>query len=181
MMWIIIVAVVLVVILALMYNSLIKKKNQVDNAWSQINTQLQRRFDLIPNLVETVKGYAAHEKQIFEEVANARAKMMGSNSVADSSEANNMLTGTLKSLFAVAENYPQLKANENFLQLQGELSATENKIAFARQYYNDSVVNFNNAIQIFPLNIFASMMSLKAKDYFNVDEEAAKKPVQVKF
>ena len=165
------------------YNGFVTLSNQVNNAGSQIDVQLRRRFDLIPNLVNTVKGYAKHEKETFENVTKARAQMataIDSGNVKDKAAANNMLTGALKSLFAVAENYPELKANENFKMLQEELSGTESKIAYARQFYNDNVMAFNNKVQYFPSNIIASMLGFKVREYFEI-EEAAKAPVKVEF
>ncbi|MBM3229819.1 LemA family protein [Candidatus Parvarchaeota archaeon] len=170
--------VVLYAILA--FNGLVGLRNKVDNAWAQIDVQLKRRVDLIPNLVETVKGYAKHEKEIFENVTKARAAMMGAGSVADKAKADNMLTGALKSLFAVSENYPQLRANENFMMLQEELSGTESKIAYARQFYNDIIMQYNTAIQTFPGMIFASVFGFKVRESFKV-EESEKGPVKVKF
>src|SRR6056297_2048854 len=153
--WIIlgIITVLLIIILSI-YNGLVRLKNQVKNAWAGIDVQLKRRNDLIPNLVETVKGYAKHEKTLFENVTKARSNVMNANGVEDKAQASNELSGTLKSLFAVAENYPQLKANENFLQLQEEISGTENKISYARQHYNDMVMRFNTKLEVFPNNLF---------------------------
>jgi LemA protein len=164
----------------LTYNRLIVLRNRIQNAWSQIDVQLRRRYDLIPNLVETVKGYAAHEKTVFEEVTKARAAMASAQTVQEQGEAQNMITSALKSLFAVAEAYPDLKANQNFLMLQEELSGTESKIAYARQFYNDSVMSFNNLIQTFPANIIAGMFGFTAHDYFPM-EETAREPVKVQF
>jgi LemA protein len=178
--WIGIIVVVLIACIALIYNGLIRLKNQVENAWAQIDVQLKRRFDLIPNLIETVKGYAKHEKELMENITKARTNFMSAESVQDKAAADNMLTGTLKSLFAVSENYPNLKANENFLQLQEELSGTENKIAYSRQHYNDMVMEFNTKIQSIPYNVFASMFSFKEKEMFEAAEEE-KKNVKVKF
>jgi len=176
---------VIVVILILWYigtyNGLIRQKNGLENALKQIDTQLQRRFDLIPNLVETVKGYAAHEKGVFEAVTAARAQTASAQTVKEKAEADNILSGTLKSLFAVAENYPDLKASTNFQELQMELTNTENKIAFSRQFYNDSVNKFNNAILIFPSNIVASTLHYQKADYFEVTDEKAKEAVKVEF
>jgi LemA protein len=181
----IIVGVVVVLLLAviLIYNSLIRSRNRVDNAWSQIDVQLKRRYDLIPNLVETVKGYAKHERETLEAVTNARANAIqaqrGGN-VGDQAQAENMLTGALKSLFAVAEQYPDLKANQNFLQLQEELTSTEDRIAYARQFYNDSVLNYNNSIQVFPKNILAGMFNFEKREFFEgAPEETG--PVKVEF
>ena len=159
---------------------LIRLKNQVKNAWAQIDVQLKRRTDLIPNLVETVKGYMKHEKEVLENVTRARSAVMKAGSVHEKAAASNMLSDTLKSLFAVAENYPTLKANENFLQLQEELSGTENKIAYSRQHYNDIVMHFNNKIQTFPNNIFANMLNFKQEESFTATE-AERKNVKVKF
>ena len=164
----------------LVYNSLITLRNRIENAWSQIDVQLKKRYDLIPNLVETVKGYARYEKSVFENVTKARAMMANAGSIADKAKADNMLTGALKSLFAVAENYPNLKANENFKQLQEELSGIESKIAYARQFYNDSVLDFNTSIQTVPSNLVASMGGFSKKDYFKV-EEGERGPVKVSF
>ncbi len=162
------------------YNRLVVLRNRVDNAWSQIDVQLRRRYDLIPNLVETVKGYAAHEKETFEKVTEARNMAMNAGSVKEQGQAENMLTGALKSLFAVAEAYPDLKANQNFLMLQEELSGTEGKIAYARQFYNDSVMSFNTSIQSFPNNVLAGMFGFAQRDYFEI-EAAATQPPQVSF
>ena len=162
------------------YNRLVTLRNRVDNAWSQIDVQLRRRYDLIPNLVETVKAYAAHEREAFEAVTAARTAAMGAQTVAEHSEAENMLTGTLKSLFAVAENYPELKANQNFMMLQEELSGTESKIAYARQFYNDSVMTYNTSTQTFPANVIAGMFRFTAREYFEIEEVAAE-PVKVTF
>lgn len=158
------------------YNRLVTLRNRVDNAWSQIDVQLRRRYDLIPNLVETVKGYAAHEKETLDKVISARNAAMGAQTVKEHSDAENMLTGTLRSLFAVAEAYPDLKANQNFLMLQEELSGTESKIAYARQFYNDSVMTFNTAIQQFPGNVFASVFGFSAREYFEIEAAAAEAP-----
>ncbi|MDI6693256.1 MAG: LemA family protein [Anaerosomatales bacterium] len=162
------------------YNRLVTLRNRIDNAWSQIDVQLRRRYDLIPNLVETVKGYAAHERETLEKVIAARNAAMGAQSVKERSEAENALTGTLKSLFALAESYPDLKANQNFLMLQEELAGTESKIAYARQFYNDSVMTYNTAIQVFPSNVVANVFGFREREYFEI-EEAAREPVAVKF
>ncbi len=164
----------------LTYNNFVNLRNRVKNAWAQINVQLKRRYDLIPNLVETVKGYAKHEKEIFENIAELRAKAMGATSIKDIGESNNQITGTLKTLFAIAENYPELKANEEFLKLQEELTNTENKIAFSRQFFNDIVMNYNAAQQKIPANLIAGMMNLKPEEYYPVDE-TEKGPVKVQF
>lgn len=162
------------------YNGLISKKHRVKNAWAQIDVQLKRRYDLIPNLVETVKGYAAHERELFEKVTQARAMAMTAKSVGDTAQANNALTETLKSLFAVAENYPTLRANENFLRLQEELSATENKIAFARQFYNDEAMLYRIMIEKFPTNIIAGIFRFKPEELYSIPE-GEKEPVKVSF
>ncbi len=171
----------LVLIAIGMYNSLITLRNRCDNAWSQVDVQLRRRYDLIPNLVETVKGYAKHEREVFEKVTQARAAAINAQTVKDQGQAENMLTGALKSLFAVAENYPDLKANQNFLLLQEELSGTESKIAYARQFYNDQVMKFNMKQQVFPSNLIASMFGFKIKEYFEIGEAEARGPVKVSF
>jgi len=181
-MWIILgIAVLLLIIFIGMYNGLVKQKNQLENSFAQIDTQLQRRFDLIPNLVETVKGYAAHERGTFEAVTAARAATGSATTIGEKAAADNQLTNTLKSLFAVSENYPQLKADANFRELQVELTNTENKIAFARQFYNDSVKRFNNAIAIFPQNIVAGMLRYAKAEYFEVQNQEAKQAVKVSF
>jgi len=163
------------------YNGLVVLRNRCENSWSQVDVQLRRRYDLIPNLVETVKGYAKHEREVFERVTQARASAINANTVKDQGQAENMLSGALKSLFAVAENYPELKANQNFLMLQEELAGTESKIAFARQFYNDTVMKFNQKQQVFPSNIIANMFSFKEREYFEIGEAEAKEPVKVSF
>ena len=160
------------------YNSLIGLKNRVENAWAQIDVQLKKRADLIPNLIETVKGYARHEKSVFENVTKARASMMSAGSIKEKAVADNMLTGALKSLFAVAEAYPQLKANENFRALQEELTAIEDRIAYARQFYNDTVMEYNTMAERFPSSIIASTFSFKKREFFKA-EESAKRDVKV--
>ena len=181
---IVIVAIVVILLLVLMlsYNGLVKTRNRVDNAWSQIDVQLKRRHDLIPNLVETVKGYAAHERGTLEAVTNARANAINASSqgVAEQAQAENVLSGALKSLFAVAEAYPDLKANQNFLQLQEELTSTEDRIAYARQFYNDSVLNYNNRIQTFPRNVIANSFNFSKREFFEVAPEETG-PVKVQF
>ena len=168
---IVIIIIILVAIVAI-YNGLVTARNKVKNAWAQIDVQLNRRADLIPNLVETVKGYAAHESSVFEDVTAARAGLMNANGVKEIGEANNQLSNTLKTLFAVAENYPELKANENFKELQAQLAQTEDKIAYSRQFYNDSVMMYNNKCQTFPSNIFAGMFGFKEADFFEAAGEA---------
>jgi LemA protein len=165
----------------LKYNRLVTLRNRIDNAWAQIDVQLRRRYDLIPNLVETVKGYAKHERETFEKVTEARAKMASATTVKESADANNMISQALKSLFAVAEAYPELKANQNFLALQEELTGTEGKIAYSRQFYNDNVMQFNTLQQTFPTNMIASMFGFKSRDYFETEEPAAREPVKVQF
>lgn len=175
--WIILGIVVLLLLIIIgLYNALVRLKNQVENSWAQIDVQLKRRNDLIPNLIETVKGYAKHEKGVFTEVTKARTQMLQAGTVEEKASANNMLSNTLKSLFAVAENYPDLKANQNFMQLQEELSGTENKIAYSRQHYNDMVMRFNTKIELFPNNVFAGMLNFKKKDLFKTAEEEKKAP-----
>jgi LemA protein len=168
----IVIVVVIVAILAGMYNSLVKRRNQVDNSWSQIDVQLKRRHDLIPNLVEAVKDYMSFEQETLTNVTRARAAAIdaGKQGPEAVAEAENALTGTLKTLFAVAENYPDLKANQNVMQLQEELTSTENKIAFARQFYNDSVLTYNNKIQMFPSNLIAGMFNFTTRQFFEVPE-----------
>ena len=164
---ILVIVVVLVVAIIGLYNNLVKLRNMVDNAWAQIDVQLQRRRDLIPNLVETVKGYASHERGTLDEVTEARAAVANAGTPAGKMEADNMLTGALKSLFAVAEAYPDLKANANFQQLQAELSSTEDKISYMRQSYNDTVMKYNTAIQTFPAVLFAGMMGFSQRESFD--------------
>jgi LemA protein len=166
------------------YNALIKLKIRVDEAWSDIKIQLKRRVDLIPNLVSTVKGYASHEKAVFEKVTEARSAMQKAKNVKDTAAAENMLEGALKSLFAVAEAYPDLKANENFLQLQQELVDTEDKIQASRRFYNGGVRELNTKVQVFPNNMFANALGFKERDFFELadtEREEAEKPVDVKF
>ncbi len=163
------------------YNGLIRLKNQTDEAWSDIDVQLKRRYDLIPNLIETVKGYATHEREVFEKVTQARTAAMGAGSPEAKARAENMLAGALKSLFAVAENYPQLRASENFSKLQDELADTENKIQASRRFYNGNVRDFNTKIQVFPNNLIAGSMGFKAREFFEVEEVAERQPVKVKF
>ena len=162
------------------YNGLIRLKNRVDEAWSDIDVQLKRRYDLIPNLVNTVKGYATHEKELFEKVTEARTRAMGAGTQEDKAQAENALSGTLKTLFAVSENYPDLKANVNFLELQQELSDTENKIQASRRFFNGNVMEYNTKIQVFPTNLFAGMLNFTKREFFEIDE-AQKEPVQVSF
>jgi len=170
----------LVVVFITMYNRLVVLRNRVDNAWAQIDVQLKRRADLVPNLVETVKGYVKHERKTLQKVTEARSAVVRGGSVAEQAQANNMLTDALKSVFAVAEAYPELKANQNFLMLQEELSGIENKIAYARQFYNDSVLSLNQATQVFPSNLIAGMFGIGQREYFE-SEGADREPVAVKF
>jgi LemA protein len=169
-------------ILAGLYNRFVALRNRTDEAWADIDVQLKRRYDLIPNLVNTVKGYAAHESGVFQKVTEARSLAMNAQGAAEQAEAENMLSGALKSLFAVSEAYPDLKANENFLELQRELSDTENKIQAARRFYNANVRDFNTATQVFPSNIVANMFGFSAREFFELEEgSAAEEPVQVAF
>ena len=180
-------AVIVVIILGMFsflkgtYNNFVTLNEQVKASWAQVENQLQRRYDLIPNLVETVKGYARHEKDVLVEVTNARAQVGGAKTVPDQIKANNELTGALSRLLLVVERYPELKANQNFLSLQETLTSTENKIAFARQGYNDQVLFYNNKIQMFPSNIIAGMFSFVKRDFFEIENEAERSVPQVKF
>jgi len=175
----VIIAAVLVLAVVFIYNSLVRLRVRVKNAWAQIDVQLKRRYDLIPNLVSAVKGYMKHEKGVLEEVTKARTSLM-SGSIDKRAKASNQITEALKSIFAVAENYPQLKANENFMQLQEELSGTESKIAYSRQFYNDSVMSYNESLQVFPKNLFAKMFGFKQEEFFGT-EEKERKNVKVEF
>lgn len=180
--WIILGAVVVVAVAVIgMYNSLVRFRNQVDNAWSQIDVQLKRRHDLIPNLVETAKGYMEHERGTFEAITEARSKAMGANNVADAGKAEGALTEALSKFMLVVENYPDLKANQNFLSLQETLTSTENKIAFARQGYNDQVLFFNNKIQVFPSNVIANTFNFKTRDFFEIEDAAEREVPKVSF
>ena len=176
----VLIVVIVVLVFFSYYNRIIRLENRIDNSWAQIDAQLRRRSDLIPNLMETVKGYMTHEREVLENVTKARAALMSAKTPQKNIEADNMLTGALKSLFAVAENYPNLKANENFMQLQDELSNTENKIAFSRQHYNDSVLSFNNTIETYPGIIFARRMGKKEREMLQIPEAAREVP-KVKF
>ncbi len=173
-------AVLLGLYVIITYNGLVNLRNRIENAWSQIDVQLKRRYDLIPNLVETVKGYAAHERETLEAVIQARNVAMTASGPADQAQAENMITGALKSVFALSEAYPDLKANQNFLSLQEELSGTEGRIAYARQYYNDSVVRYNTKIQTFPANTIASRFKFTEREYFEADDDS-RGPVAVDF
>ncbi|NMC44912.1 MAG: LemA family protein [candidate division Zixibacteria bacterium] len=173
--------VVLVFMIIGMYNSLIQLRNQVKNAWSQIDVQLKRRHDLIPNLVETAKGYMVHERQTLENITAARSRAMQAESVGDKAKAEGELSGMMSKFFLVVENYPDLKANQNFLALQEELTSTENKIAFSRQAYNDQVLFYNNKIQMFPSNILAGMFNFQQSEYFQVENQAERDVPKVSF
>ena len=179
--WIVLgVAVLLLIFVIVAYNGLVRLRNRIDNAWAQIDVQLRRRYDLIPNLVETVKGYASHERQTFESVTKARADAINAQGVADQAQAENVISGALKSLFAVAEAYPELKANQNFLALQEELTATEGRISYARQFYNDEVLKLNTRIQTFPTNMLAGAFGFSEREYFEADD-TSRGPVSVQF
>ena len=179
----IILAVLVIIIVAViaLYNGLVKARIKVDNAWSQIDVQLQRRFDLIPNFVETVKGYMTHENQTFEKIAELRSSWANAESVPEKAKLDNELSDTLKTIMAISEGYPDLKANQNFSELSEELRNTENKISFARQFYNDSVTIYNTKLEVFPSNIIAGMFHFKARDLFNTESEEARKNVKVDF
>ncbi len=173
--------VVLAVIVIGIYNGLVRLRNQVDTAWSQIDVQLKRRHDLIPNLVETAKGYVKHERETFEAITEARSKAMGAQSVSEASKAEGMLGEALSKFMLVVENYPDLKANQNFLSLQEELTSTENKVSFARQSYNDSVLSLNNKVQMFPSNVIAGMFGFKTRDFFEIETPAEREVPKVSF
>ena len=180
--WIILaIVVILVIAIISMYNGLVSSRVKVDNAWSQIDVQLQRRFDLIPNFVETVKGYAAHESETFEKITSLRTSWANANTVAEKADLDNQLSGALKTIMAVSENYPDLKANQNFSELSEELRNTENKISFSRQFYNDTVTMYNTKIQVFPSNIIAGMFNFTARDLFKTESDEARKNVKVDF
>lgn len=176
---VVIVALLLLFALGL-YNNLVALRQRVKNAWSQMEVQLKRRYDLIPNLVETVKAYASHEKEVFQKVTDARTKVAGARALGEQMEAQNVLGGAIRGLLAVVENYPELKANENFRELQTELSKTESKIAFSRQFYNDTVMKYMTAVQRFPSNLLAGIFGFGPMDYFEAEPES-RGPVQVKF
>jgi len=180
--WILIgIVVLLVIYLIALYNGLVQKRNRVDNSWAQIEVQLKRRHDLIPNLVETVKGYAAHERGTFEAVTEARARAAGAQTVAESSQAEGLLSQALGRLFAVAEAYPDLKASQNFLDLQAQLTDTETRIAVSRQVYNDTVLTFNNAIQVFPTVMIAGMLGFTRREFFEIENQAEREVPSVSF
>lgn len=180
--WIILAIVVILVFAIIgMYNGLVQSKIKVDNAWSQIDVQLQRRFDLIPNFVETVKGYMTHEKETFEKIAALRTSWANTQSVSEKANLDNQLSTALKTIMAVSESYPELKANQNFADLSEELRNTENKISFSRQFYNDTVTMYNTKLQVFPSNIIAGMFNFKARDMFKAESDEARKNVKVDF
>ena len=181
-MWITLVILLVVIFVVIgIYNSLVTSKHKVKNAFAQIDTQLQRRFDLIPNLVETVKGYAKHEESVLENITAARSGYMNAKTTGEKIEADRELTSTLKTLFAVAENYPELKANTNFSKLQDDLRGTEDKVAFARQFYNDAVTMYNNKLAIFPNNIVAGIFKFEEEELYKIESEEARKAPKVQF
>lgn len=180
--WVILAIIAVLVIAVIgMYNGLVESKIKVDNAWSQIDVQLQRRFDLIPNFVETVKGYMNHESETFEKIAQLRTSWANTQSVSEKAELDNQLSTALKTIMAVSENYPELKANQNFSELSEELRNTENKISFSRQFYNDTVTMYNTKLQVFPSNIIAGMFKFTARDLFKTESDEARKNVKVDF
>ena len=184
MLWLILALAVLVlfaVVLVVLYNKLVRLRNRAENAWAQVDVQLRRRADLIPNLVETVKGYASHERATFDEVTRARTAAQQAQGVAEQAGAENMLTQAIGKLFAVAEQYPELRATENFQQLQAQLDETESKIAVSRQIYNDTVLTYDNALETVPTNVVAGLFRFKPREYFEVDEAAAREPTRVTF
>ena len=176
-----VIVVVLIIALVFLYNSLVKSKIKVDNAWSQIDVQLQRRFDLIPNFVETVKGYMKHESETFEQIAKLRTSWANAGTVSEKANLDNQLSNALKTIMAVSENYPELKANQNFSDLSEELRNTENKISFSRQFYNDTVTMYNTKLQVFPSNIIAGMFHFTPRDLFKAESDEARKNVKVDF
>jgi len=180
--WIILVVILVIVVWPIgVYNGLIRLRNRVKEAWSDIEVQLKRRYDLIPNLVETVKGYAAHEKGVFEKVTQARAQAISAKGFSEKARAEDALSNTLKTLFAVSENYPDLKANANFLELQRELTDTEDKIQASRRFYNSNVLALNTKVETFPSNIVAGIFQFKKEEFFEIKEAAEREPVKVKF
>lgn len=181
MLWVILIIIIAIVAFIIStYNGLVQSKMKVDNAWSQIDVQLQRRFDLIPNFVETVKGYMKHEQETFEKISALRTSWANATSVEDKAKLDNELSASLKTIMAVSESYPELKANENFIKLSEELSNTENKISFSRQFYNDTVTMYNTKLQVFPSNIIAGMFNFTSRELFKTDEES-RKNVKVDF
>ena len=181
-MWIaLILVLVILLVIIFMYNGLVQSRNKVKNAWSQIDVQLQRRFDLIPNLVEAVKGYMLHENETLTKVTELRTSWANAQTVSEKADLDNQLSGALKTIMAVSENYPDLKANQNFSELQEELRSTENKISYARQFYNDSVTIYNTKLEVVPTNIIASMFNFKPEELFKTDSEEARRNVKVDF
>ena len=183
MVFLIILAVIIVIAMVLiaLYNGLVQARLRVDNAWSQIDVQLQRRFDLIPNFIETVKGYMTHEKETFEKITELRSSWSDNASVAEKASLDNQLSTTLKSIMAISENYPDLKANQNFSELSEELRNTENKISFSRQFYNDTVTTYNTKLEVFPSNLIANMFNFKPRELFQTESSEARKNVKVDF
>ncbi len=181
MIYVVIVILVIIVFFVIMYNELVKARNKVKNAWSQIDVQLQRRFDLIPNLVDVVKGYMQHETETLQKVTELRTSWANATTVTEKAKLDNELSGALKTIMAVSENYPDLKASQNFSELQEELRNTENKISYARQFYNDSVTIYNTKLEVIPTNIIAGICNFKQEDVFKVDSEEVKKNVKVDF
>lgn len=181
MIWIILIIAVIIIAIISMYNSLVSSRIKIDNAWSQIDVQLQRRFDLIPNFVETVKGYTSHESETFEKIAKLRTSWANAGTIPEKAELDNQLSGALKTIMAVSENYPELKANQNFSELSEELRNTENKISFSRQFYNDTVTIYNEKLQIFPSNIIANMFNFKPRELFKTENDEVRKNVKVDF
>jgi len=179
--FILLVVAVIVLWVIFVFNRLVTLKNRLKEAWADIEVQLKRRYDLIPNLVETVKGYASHESSVFEKVTEARTRAMGAKTLKEKGEAENVLSGTLKTLFAVSENYPQLRASENFQKFQDELTDTEDKIQAARRFYNGNTRDFNTQIETFPSNFVAQIFNFKSAEFFEIEEAAQKEPVKVKF
>lgn len=179
--FILVVAIVLAIVAAVLYNDLVKLRQNVKNAWSQIDVQLQRRYDLIPNLVETVKGYMEHENATLTKVTDLRNAWANASTLAEKARIDEQLSSAIKTIFAVSENYPELKANQNFIQLQQELTNTEDKLSFSRQFYNDSVTKYNTKIELVPSNLIASMFHFKPEELFKIDSEEAKKNVKVDF
>lgn len=177
----VIIIAVLVVFVIFMYNNLVRLRQKVKNSWSQIDVQLQRRFDLIPNLVETVKGYMTHENDVLTKISELRTSWANAGTVQEKADLDNQLSGALKTIMAVSESYPDLKASQNFSELQQELQNTENKISFSRQFYNDSVTMYNTKLEVFPSNIIASIFSFKPEEFFKVENEEARKNVKVDF
>ena len=179
--WIVLIIIAIIIIFIIStYNGLVKSKMNVDNSWSQIDVQLQRRFDLIPNFIETVKGYMVHERETFEKITELRTSWAKATSVSDKAELNNQISASLKTIMAVSENYPDLKANQNFLQLSDELRNTEDKISYSRQFYNDGVTIYNTKLQVFPSNIIAKMFNFTPRDLFKTNDES-RKNVKVDF